>query len=278
MYDENSVQTLPPFRLSDYNLIILCPKTRPVREDSLRKQMSRRDTGASRKLELGRYFCGIDWSLLERTHGCAAKLQLFMDVVETGLDIIMPVKKSKIHARDAPSVSLEFKDLVKLRKNAFSNSDVSLFHYYRNGVNREGKALHGRFYASKVNQLMHTNPSQKWNSVKRIAGMIPATDTDTVTSCLQIEGTESLSEYNIANMINAALVEPLECFERLEFVPTPEVESTLFTIPESSVFFGASKVEPLKNVDDTTIAEIVPRRATSKVLFTLLKPGRAINE
>ena len=40
--------------------------------------------------------------------------------------------------------------------------------------------------------------------------MIPATDTDTVTSCLQIEGTESLPEYKIANMINAAFVELLE--------------------------------------------------------------------
>ena len=173
------------------------------------------------------------WSLVERAQGCAAKVQLFTDVVKTGLNIIIPVKKSKIHARDAPWVSPEFKELVKLRPKAFSNGDVSLFHYYRNAVNRERKALRGRFYASKVNQLKHTKPSQWWNSIKRIAGMTRATDTDTVTSCLQIEGTESLSEYNIANMINAAFVEHLESIQRLEFVPTPEAESTLFTIPES---------------------------------------------
>ena len=143
LYDKNSVQTLSPFGLSDHNVVILRPKTRPGREGSLRKQMSRRDTCASRKLERGRYFCGIGWAPVERRQGCASKIQLFADVVETGLDIIMPVKKSKIHARD-----------------------VSLFHYYRNAVNRERKARHGKFYTSKVNQLKHPKLSQWWNSVK----------------------------------------------------------------------------------------------------------------
>ena len=129
LYDKNSVQTLPPFGLSDHNVVILRPKTRPVREGSSRKQILRRDTRASRKLELGRYFCRIDWSLVECTQSCAAKLQLFTDVVKTGLNTIMPVKKSKIHTRDAPWVSPEFKELVKLRQKAFNDGDVNLFHY-----------------------------------------------------------------------------------------------------------------------------------------------------
>ena len=79
LYDKNPVQTLPPFGLSDHNVVILRPITRPVKEGSLRKQISRRDTRASRKLELGRYNCGIDWSLVERTQGCTAKLQLLTD-------------------------------------------------------------------------------------------------------------------------------------------------------------------------------------------------------
>ena len=76
--------------------------------------------------------------------------------------------------------------------------------------------------------------------------MTPATDTDTVTSCLQIEGTEGLSEYNIANMINTTFVEPLESFRRLEFVPTLEAESMLFTIPESAIFSALLKLNPRK--------------------------------
>ncbi|PFX14576.1 putative phospholipid-transporting ATPase IA [Stylophora pistillata] len=87
---------------------------------------------------------------------------------------------------------------------------------------------------------------QLWNSVKRIAGMTPATYNDSITSCLQIEGTEGLSEYNIANMINTSFVEPLESFRRLQFVPTLEAESMLFTIPESAIFSALLKLNPRK--------------------------------
>ena len=155
-----------------------------MREGSSRKQILRRDARASRKFELGRYFCGIDWSLVECTQSCAAKLQLFTDVVKTGLDTIMPFKKSKIHTRDAPWVSPEFKELVKRRQKAFNDGDVNLYHYYRNAVNHERKTLRGRYYASKVSQLKYSKPSQWWNSVKRIARMTPASGSDTIISSL----------------------------------------------------------------------------------------------
>ena len=246
LYDKNSVQTLPPFGLSDHNVVILRPKTRPVREGSSRKQILRRGTRASRKLELGRYFCGIDWSLVECTQSCAAKIQLFTDVVKTGLDTIMPVKKSKIHTRDAPWVSPQFKELVKLRQKAFNDGDVNLFHYYQNAVNRERKTLQGRYYASKVSQLKYSKPSQWWNSVRRITQMTPVSGSDTIISSLQVEGTDGLSEQNIANMINAAFVEPLESFQRLESVPTPEEGSTPLIIPESAILSALEKLNPRK--------------------------------
>ena len=60
LYDANSVQTLPPFGLSDHKVVLVGPKARPVEKVSSRKTVSRRDTRASRKLELGRYFSSID--------------------------------------------------------------------------------------------------------------------------------------------------------------------------------------------------------------------------
>ena len=246
LYDKNSVQTLPPFGLSDHNVVILRPKTRPVREGSSRKQILRRDTRASRKLKHGCYFCGIDWSLVEYMQSCTAKLQQFTDVVKTGLDTMMHVKKSTIHTRDAPWVSPEFKELVKLWQKAFNDGEVNRFLYYRNAVNRKRKTLRGRYYASKVSQVKYSKPSQWWKSVKRIAGMTPASDSDTVISSLQVKGTDGLSEQNIANMINAAFVEPLESFQRLESVPTPEEGSTQLIIPESAILSALEKLNPRK--------------------------------
>lgn len=183
-----------------------------MREGTSIKQILRRDTRASTKLKLGRYFYGIDWLLVKCTQSCIAKLQLFTDVVKIRLDTTMPVKKSMMHARDAPWVSPEFKELVRLRQKAFNDGDVNRFHYYRNAVNRERKTLRGRYYASKISQLKYSKPSQWWNSVKRIEGMTPASVSDTVISSLHVEGTDGLSELNIANVINAAFVEPLESF------------------------------------------------------------------
>ena len=214
-----------------------------MREGASRKQILRRDT---RKQETrARPLLLRNRLVAGRVHAeLRAKLQLFTDVVKTGLDTIVPIKKSMIHTRDAPWVSPEFKELVKPRQKAFNDGDVNRFHYYRNAVNRERKTLRGRYYASKVSQLKYSKPNQWWNSVKRIAGMFPPSVSDTVISSLQVEGTDGLSEQNIANMINAAFVEPLESFQRLESVPTPEEESTPLIIPESAILSALEKLNP----------------------------------
>ena len=64
-YDENAVYTLPPFGLSDHNVVIVRTKKRPSRAGPSRKLISRRDTRASRKAELGRFFSAVDWSILD---------------------------------------------------------------------------------------------------------------------------------------------------------------------------------------------------------------------
>ena len=83
-------------------------------------------------------------------------------------------------------------------------------------------------------------------AIKRIAGMTPASVSDTFISSLQVEGTDGLSQQNIANMINATFVEPLESFQRLESVPTPEEESTPLIIPESAILSALEKLNPCK--------------------------------
>ena len=64
LYDINSVQILPPFGLSDHNVVIVHPTTRTPREGPSRRTLSKRDTRASRKSELGRFLASIDWSVV----------------------------------------------------------------------------------------------------------------------------------------------------------------------------------------------------------------------
>ena len=130
LYDKNSAQILPQFGLSDHNVVILNSKTRGTREGSSRKQISRCNTRAINELELGRYLFAIVWSVVDVANDCEGKLQLLKDFILTGLDSIMPIRQSRIHANDTPRpswVSPEFKHLKNLSQRAFSTGVSQLF-------------------------------------------------------------------------------------------------------------------------------------------------------
>ena len=80
LYDSNSLQILPPFGLSDHSFVILRPKDRCTRNGPSRKLITRRDTHMSRKMELGRYLCAIDWSPVELAVSCEETLNFFNEL------------------------------------------------------------------------------------------------------------------------------------------------------------------------------------------------------
>ena len=85
-YDENAVYTLPPFGLSDHNVVIVRTKKRPSRAGPSRKLISRRDTRASRKAELGRFFSAVDWSILDSTPNIDDRSRQLCDIITASLD------------------------------------------------------------------------------------------------------------------------------------------------------------------------------------------------
>lgn len=162
LYNKNQVQTFPPFGLSDHNVVLLPPTSRPSRDTSSRRTMTRRDTRPSRKLELGRFLSSIDWSVLNSSADCNNKLRLFSDLVKTSLDTIMPFKSFRLHINDAPWVTAEFKNLIKQRQSAFARGDQVQFRHLRNAVNRERKSCRSRYYSSKVADLKNVKPGKWW--------------------------------------------------------------------------------------------------------------------
>ena len=159
----------------------------------------------------GRY-----WSQLT----ARAKLE---DLVNTGLNIVMPIKYSKLYVNDPPWVTPEFKSLIKRRQEAFTSGDKTVFNQYRNTVNRQRKILRRRYFESKVNHLKKSKPSQWWSSVKRIAGMSPACGSEELLSKLTAFRANSCSPQVLANTINAAFLEPMQGFTRLVSPPVAEV-------------------------------------------------------
>ena len=150
-YDENAVYTLPPFSLSDHNMVIIRTKKRPSCAGPSRKLISRRDTRASRKAELGRFFSAVDWSILDSAPNIDDRSRQLCDIITAGLDAIMPAVKSKVHLNDPPWITPEFKTLIAKRLQAFMSGDLASFRHLRNTVNRERKALRERFLLLKLN-------------------------------------------------------------------------------------------------------------------------------
>ena len=173
-YAKDSVEKHPPFGLSDHNVVILNPKNRCDKSDS-RKVVISRDMRPSKKSELGRYLTSCNWSILNHLETCEEKLELFTDLINLGINILMPKRRITLHVNDPPWITANFKILIKKRQAAFSNGDNELFRYYRNRVNRERKKCREKFYSLKVEHLKKSKPSRWWKEVKQIAGMTPST-------------------------------------------------------------------------------------------------------
>ena len=95
------MEILPPFGLSDHNVVLLHPKVRPRQEGPSRKVITKRDTRISRKRELGRYLNSINWSIFDALESCEDKLDLMTNIIN-GLNHTMPIERVKLHVNDCP--------------------------------------------------------------------------------------------------------------------------------------------------------------------------------
>ena len=112
-------QRVPPFGLSDHNTITVEAKVR----DNGRQQsrfVFKRDKRESRKAELGRCQCAIDWTMLFSSANCRQEmLDIFNKVLHTGLDPLMPFRKVCVNTSDATWMSDHLKSLILKRQKAF---------------------------------------------------------------------------------------------------------------------------------------------------------------
>ena len=98
----NSPQGFPAFGFSDHNTIAALPKNL-LQSINTKKVVTIRDKRTSRKGEMGRHLAAIDWSsLFASLDTCEDMWNVFHAVVQSGLDIFMPIKQIRIHPDDAP--------------------------------------------------------------------------------------------------------------------------------------------------------------------------------
>ena len=153
-------EAFPPFGLSDHNTVITPPKNKEGPENTT-NFILRRDLCPSCKAELGRYLSSVDWhGLFNSLQRCEELLGVFQEVITTGLDILMPLKRVRINTRDAPWMSSQLKSLIMKRQVAFKEhgTDSIQFKFHRNAVDRKRKLCKANFYETKVEQMKKSDP------------------------------------------------------------------------------------------------------------------------
>ena len=137
----NDPNAFPPFGLSDHNTVVAVHRRR---ENTSKTHLFRlkRDMRASCKVELGRYLGSMDWSVIfSGLQHCEDMFKVFQEVITTGLDLLMPLKRVRIDTRDPPWMNNHLKSLILKRQQAFhkQGADSQQFRFYRNAVNRKRK-------------------------------------------------------------------------------------------------------------------------------------------
>ena len=144
----------PPFGVSDHNTDTAEGSVR----DSCRSTIfvSKRDKRESRKAQLGRYLGELNWpTLLSSTETCEDLVNVFNEVVHTGFDLLMPIKKVRVNPANASWMTQHLKSLILKRQKAFHKhgTESPQYKFYRNIVNRERKVCKAKFYKSKIEHM-----------------------------------------------------------------------------------------------------------------------------
>ena len=264
---------MPPFGLSDHNTIIASPKERA--KDLISNGITfKRNINPSSKRALGRYLNSIDWpQIIPSTNDCDQLSNMFQNIVLTGVNILMPMTRSKKCPVDAPWITNHFKTLIIERQKAFSTygPDSSSFKSLRNQVNRERKICKSNYYKLRVHQMKQTDSKEWWKEVKRLSGMASTRSSD-IRNIIDIENLEQLSEQELANKINEAFLDPLSVYKLSSPLLPLELEVNnpeFLVVTEETVYSYLSKLNPAKTCGPDEISNWLLRDYAAILAFPI---------
>ncbi|XP_068671085.1 uncharacterized protein [Montipora foliosa] len=204
---------MPPFGLSDHHSVLIEANVRDKSLKPQHKTIKARDKRPSKRASLGRFLLQVPWSeLLSAEQTCEQKLQTLTDVLNYGLNTIMPERSIRVHETDRPWISVQLKDLIARRQQALASGNRMLYKILRNKVNRERKRCRKTYYANKIGDLHNTNPRDWWREVKQICGTTKTTRRD-LTSMLHQD--LICEEPVLADNINRAFVNIMKDYQPL---------------------------------------------------------------
>ena len=114
--------SLPAFGLSDHQTIFISARIRDKTSKPKRKLITTRDKRPSKIASVGRFLQQVLWSdLFFPAQSSEDKLNILTDIINFGLNTIMPVSTIKIHESDRPWMNTNLKQLIIVSCDVGSN-------------------------------------------------------------------------------------------------------------------------------------------------------------
>ena len=209
----NPAESGPPFGLSDHVTITMIPGNR-VNLGPQKKSIKVRDKRPSKVASLGRFFLNVPWDhILSSSQSSDDKLIAFTEIINYGLNTIMPERTVKVHVNDRPWMTSHLKRLIQQRQKAFASDNKFMFKLLRNKVNRERKRCRKVYYKKKVSNLLDSKPKDWWREIKQLSGQ-NSTRKD-LRSMIRLDA--EISDEDLGNKINEAFISVMK-----DFSPLPE--------------------------------------------------------
>ena len=193
-----------------------------------------RDKRPSKIASVGRFLLQVPWpDLLSHDQSCDDKLSILTEIVNYGLDTIMPERSIRVHETDRPWMNSQLKSLIARRQKAFTSGNELLFKLLRNKVNRERKRCRKTYYQNKVKDLHDTKPRDWWREVKQLCGTAKATGRDLKTI---LHPDLKYEDKVLSEKINEAFVSVMQDYSPLtEDVCVTSEDDEPLTVTESTV-------------------------------------------
>ena len=197
-------------------------------------------------------------------------LNIFNEVIHTGLYLLLPVKRVLVNTSDAPWMTQHLKSLILKRQKSLHKhgAESPQYKFYRNAVNRERKASKANFYKTKVKD---ENPNEWWKEVKRLGGA--SSRRGNVISQIQAEGIEDLNQIELANVINQAYLEPMEEYRLPQALPklTIDDKSSIPEVTETRIQSLLEKLNPSKACGPDKIPNWMLKEYANLISFPVYK-------
>ena len=161
--------------VSDHSSVEVQPKQRVSTTRSKQKGISE-DLRPSNRHATRFYLEQVDVAAkIAREESSERKVSMLQTILQTGLDIILPLKFKTVYPNEPPLVNPTSKKLIKKRQRALNQGDHAEFKLLRNRVNRERKMCRSKYYECRVHHLKKCSPAVWWDWMMSLTPLGPGT-------------------------------------------------------------------------------------------------------